>query len=406
MKGRGHPVIKRGIWLEVARQLPDRELVERHVGVERADHPVAPAPDRAVRIVGIAGTVGVSRQVEPLAGHVLAVARMGEQAIDELSHGVGRRIGDEGVDFLGRHRQPREVEGEPPRERGPVGLGLGREPLHFEPSEDEPIDVVFGPRRVVHRGHGRPRRRHIGPVPLVGRPGRDPSLQEIDLLLGQPLARLWRWHDEIGISGGDPCDDRAFVRLPRHDRSVATEIGGGTRERVETQPIVATAVAILGVGPMAPHAAVGQDALDIPRERRAGCGCCGGCGQRKQSRRDRGGNRAPSPAVADRASAHGITFIHATETHSRIPSEQAKFSLQSCVALTIRRKVEVETAGAGARHVGRERRRRLTRAGAGDTPEEADHSVFVPPSTWGGMNGQWRQPDPQQNPRSRWNAAV
>ena len=52
------------------------ELVERHVVVERADDPVAVAPDGAVGVVGVALRVGVAGQVEPRLRPALAVGRL------------------------------------------------------------------------------------------------------------------------------------------------------------------------------------------------------------------------------------------------------------------------------------------------------------------------------------------
>ena len=65
-------------------------------------------------VVGVAGAVGIAGQVEPLAGHVLAVAVVGQQPVDEPLDGVGRRVGHEGIDLFRRRRQAG-------RGRGPAG---------------------------------------------------------------------------------------------------------------------------------------------------------------------------------------------------------------------------------------------------------------------------------------------
>ena len=105
------------------------ELVERLVAVEGGDHPVAPGPHGPGEVVLVAVGVGVAGRVEPVHGHALAVARRGQQAIDQLarrrpgersarkastSAGVGGRPVRSSVtrrisvsrDGLGRRRQP------------------------------------------------------------------------------------------------------------------------------------------------------------------------------------------------------------------------------------------------------------------------------------------------------------
>ena len=99
------------------------ELVERQVAVEGGDHPVAPGPHGAGEVVLVAVGVGVAGAVEPVHRHALAVVRRREQPIDELLVGVGRRVGEEGVDLGERRRQAGQVEGHPADQRGAVGLG-------------------------------------------------------------------------------------------------------------------------------------------------------------------------------------------------------------------------------------------------------------------------------------------
>jgi hypothetical protein len=262
------PVVERGLGQQVAGELADCELVEGHVAVERPDDPVAPAPDRPRWIVGVAGAVCVAGQVEPLPRHVLAVAVVAEQPVDEPLDGVGRRVGHEGVDLLRARRQAGEVEREPADERGPVGLRLRREPLGLQPGEDEAVDVVSRPGGAFHGGHGRTHRRHVGPVRLVAAPRCDPACEQIDLPRREPVARLGGWHHDVGIVGGDAADDLAGGGIARNERGVPTEVGRGALERVEPQAAVAAAVPRRRVGPVAAGTAVGEDPLDVAGERR------------------------------------------------------------------------------------------------------------------------------------------
>src|SRR5688572_31006292 len=55
------------------------------------------------------------------------VPRRGEQAVDEHPVRIGRGVGDERVHFLGRRRQPGEVEREATDQRALVGFGRSEE---------------------------------------------------------------------------------------------------------------------------------------------------------------------------------------------------------------------------------------------------------------------------------------
>src|SRR5262249_15161086 len=69
-------VIDGAVRQQVARELLDGELVERHIAVERFDHPLPPAPGpRAGAVFFIAVAIGVSRQVQPVTRPFFAVVR-------------------------------------------------------------------------------------------------------------------------------------------------------------------------------------------------------------------------------------------------------------------------------------------------------------------------------------------
>ena len=272
METGGHLVVERRIREEVASDLAERELVERHVGVERSDHPVSPAPDRPRRIVGVAGTVGIAGQIEPLPGHVLTVAIVGQQPVDQFFHRIGTAVGHERIDLFGRQRQACQIEREPAGERRPVGLRLRGKPFRLEPRQDETVDVVLRPGGILHRRQRRPLRRDIRPVRLVGGARCDPAFQDFHLLRRQSFARIGRRHHEVGIVGGDPLHDLTLVRIARHDRGMAAQIGRSPCERIEPQAFVAAAVPRLRVWTVAPHAAVRQDPLDVAGERRGRIG--------------------------------------------------------------------------------------------------------------------------------------
>ena len=64
---------------EIARQLQDRELIERQVAIEGGHHPLPVGPHFAKVIVVDAVRVGVARVVEPVATTMLAPLKAREQ---------------------------------------------------------------------------------------------------------------------------------------------------------------------------------------------------------------------------------------------------------------------------------------------------------------------------------------
>ena len=90
-----------GIGQQVAGELLDDEPVERLVGVEGVDDPVAVGPGLAIVVEVQAVGVAVAGGVEPEPRHVLAVAGRVEQAVDDLLVSLLRRVGQERVDLRG-----------------------------------------------------------------------------------------------------------------------------------------------------------------------------------------------------------------------------------------------------------------------------------------------------------------
>ena len=142
------------------------------VGVERADDVIAIGPGiRAGLVLVVAVRVAVVDDVEPVPGPAFAIARRGQQPVDEFF--IGRRIGigDEGIHFFGRRRQARQVEREPADERAAVGDRRRRQLFLGELRADEEVDGVAFGLDAGHgcegfhtNGHGRLRNRLPGPV--------------------------------------------------------------------------------------------------------------------------------------------------------------------------------------------------------------------------------------------------
>src|SRR5262249_55111064 len=104
---------------------------------------------RAIEIMLEAMTFGESCHVEPVPRPTLAVMRTGEQGVEQPLIGIGRRIVDEPVDFLGSRRQADEVEVGTPDE-DPPGHGIaGYDPFLLQLGLDEAVDGRAAPGDVV-----------------------------------------------------------------------------------------------------------------------------------------------------------------------------------------------------------------------------------------------------------------
>ena len=123
VEARGDEIVGRSAGQEVAGELLDAELVVREISVEGFHDPVAIRPYRTGAVLFEAVSVGITGEVEPAAGPALAIAGRRQQAVDELFVGVGRLVVYEGVGFLRRGRDPREVEGDAAYEHVAIGFG-------------------------------------------------------------------------------------------------------------------------------------------------------------------------------------------------------------------------------------------------------------------------------------------
>ena len=200
-------LLARGAGEEIAGELENRELIEGEVFVEGLHDPVAVGPHVALVVEVEAVGVGIARDVEPMAGHLLAMVRARQQPIDELVIGIRGGIGDEGRHLFRSRRQAGEREGDAADERRPVGRGVEGQPLGRHAGLEESIDRVAGVARCG---------RHLGaddlperPVLLVGGPGRDPARQQVLLGLRKLFVEVGRGHDRVGIGGDDPRDQGA-----------------------------------------------------------------------------------------------------------------------------------------------------------------------------------------------------
>ena len=117
MEPGGNELRRRRFFNEIAGELFDREAVERHVRIHRADDPVAIRPDRARRINAVSIAVRISRLVEPPASPAFAVVRRFQQPLDEIFVSARIRVIHERIHFAHGRRQAGEIERHAPDER-------------------------------------------------------------------------------------------------------------------------------------------------------------------------------------------------------------------------------------------------------------------------------------------------
>jgi hypothetical protein len=296
----GDQLVLSRIGQHVARDLFDRELIERHVLVERVDDPVAVLPHDARQVLFVALRIGVAREIEPGTRPALAVVGRGEQAIDQSLvrrvAAVARRVGGDFVDLLRRGRQPDQIERDPPNERFQRRLTRRREPLMLEAREHEPVDRRARPVGPFDGRQLRPDRRAVGPVlrSLLrgsGRRGRqfgarrqrraliDPRPDKRDLHLRQGVLVLR--HPVFPVEAEQPPDDRALLAVAGNDDRAVLAALHDRRGGIQTQ------VRFLLLGVVALVAVLGEDGLDVAREvDRLRAPCRGRGGERREDNAD------------------------------------------------------------------------------------------------------------------------
>ena len=178
---------------DIPRQLQTDELIKRHIGVERFDHPVAIViGPRTETIELVSATLREPRGIQPVPPPAFAVSGTGQQLVDHLVEGVGRLIRDERRHLFGGRWQTDKVEVSPPDELflargfggGDAGLLLSlthktvdwlrdiRRGNRSERSERPPVLPLFNIDLPLHLrrrlSRSRVRRTHVDPYGKVG----------------------------------------------------------------------------------------------------------------------------------------------------------------------------------------------------------------------------------------------
>ncbi len=227
----GDELILRGHGQQVACQLQDSEAVERHVGVQRPDHPVAVRPDGAQSVLLIALGIGIAGQIQPDACPALPEVGRVEQLVHDLFVSFRGIVFEERLHQFRLRRQPGEIERYTANQRVAVGLLRWLQPLFFQTRQYEMIDRVARPTRVGNGGRIHPHGRLERPVPVVLRAVVNPLFEQFDLTRAEPLA-VGRHGVLLGL-GSD--DDAAVGCVAGRDAGVTAGLAGGVLERIQPQ---------------------------------------------------------------------------------------------------------------------------------------------------------------------------
>ena len=95
---------------QVAGQLFDRKLIERHVGIQSANYPITIRPKRAQIVTLKTMRVRISGRIQPGTCPTFAKFWPCEQSIDRVLISLRARVGEKLIEFRRRRRQPGEIE--------------------------------------------------------------------------------------------------------------------------------------------------------------------------------------------------------------------------------------------------------------------------------------------------------
>jgi hypothetical protein len=98
----------------------------------------------------------VANHVQPAPSPALAITRRRQQSVDQLLISIRSRIVDELLHFLRRGRQPVQIEIGAPNQRAPAGGGDRVQSFVFQLGEDERINRITDPARILNYRGGSP----------------------------------------------------------------------------------------------------------------------------------------------------------------------------------------------------------------------------------------------------------
>jgi hypothetical protein len=201
MKPRRHELLVPAIGKHVAGELLDGESIERHVLVEGGNQPIAPGPDGAPAVDGVAVGVGVASQVEPVPRLPFAIMRRGQQTIDQFLVRIRAGIVDEGIDFRGCGQEAEQIQRQPANQRGAIGFRRWPYAFLLQAVQDEAVDRIANPFRVLDDRRRRLLRLDESPVRRILGALRNPFFQQLDFRRLESIARFLRRHPFVLLFG-------------------------------------------------------------------------------------------------------------------------------------------------------------------------------------------------------------
>ena len=190
----------------IAGDLSFHENVIGHVVLNGLNNPVAIAEGSRIGVVAlrVEPVIGVAGDMKPETSPALAIARRGEQTINDFGERIGRAIVFKCINLFGRGREAGEIVGGASTQRAAIGATDRVQPARLELCREETVNLCAGPIDIFHvRSRHRPNglqgpegalfrgdlvRRRLQGGFLILRPnsaGSDPLFDSGDLVGGQ-----------------------------------------------------------------------------------------------------------------------------------------------------------------------------------------------------------------------------
>ena len=254
----GQDLFVRRIRQKITGQLLDGELIERHVVVERTNHPVAPGPHRTLAVTLIAVGVGVACRLQPVPRHAFAIGRRRQRAGHEPVPRAWLVVLKKTLHLSRSRWQAGQVEFQSADQRPAISPRVGHHTVGLQLAANKFINRV-NPRLA--------KRRPLDPLerPMPPPLGTllHPLFQRLDLFRGQRPTHIRRRHQIIHIRSGDPGEQFALRRVGgvEHAEAVAVALG----IELVVQPKI-TLARLLRIGAVTVKTLVRKDREDIPRK--------------------------------------------------------------------------------------------------------------------------------------------
>ena len=116
MKSRCDTLVDRRPRQQIARDLFNTELIERHVRVEGSDDPIPIGPYRPPSILLVTVGIRVTRQIEPFSRPAFAIMRRIKQTFNGLLIGIRGVVSQIHRQFIRRWWQSNQIERDTPQQ--------------------------------------------------------------------------------------------------------------------------------------------------------------------------------------------------------------------------------------------------------------------------------------------------